>query len=96
LIIELLIAGVDLLAFTVQKEVADRLRANENAMRMDRCRFMAQLLSHVENPAHASPQAFWPAPKSNRALVQMHRDDRLGDRARNLVDSFRRYSPRDA
>ena len=36
LVIELLIAGVDLLAFTVQKEVADRLRAAAGRKRMGR------------------------------------------------------------
>ncbi len=80
LVIELLIAGVDLLAFTVQKEVADRLRATggENYGPLS---VMAQMLSRVEVLRTLPPQAFWPPPKIDSALVRMTRDDRLGGRA---------------
>src|SRR4051812_41029091 len=44
LIIELLIAGVDLLAFTVQKEVADRLRAGPASDAYGPLSAMAQML----------------------------------------------------
>jgi 16S rRNA (adenine1518-N6/adenine1519-N6)-dimethyltransferase len=81
LVVELLIAGVDLLAFTVQKEVADRLRATENADAYGPLSVMAQLLSDVELLRTLPPQAFWPVPKIESALVRMRRDDRLGDRA---------------
>jgi 16S rRNA (adenine1518-N6/adenine1519-N6)-dimethyltransferase len=81
LVIELLIAGVDLLAFTVQKEVADRLRAKEDDDAYGPLSAMAQLLSDVEVLRTLPPQAFWPAPKVESALVRMRRNDRLGDRA---------------
>jgi 16S rRNA (adenine1518-N6/adenine1519-N6)-dimethyltransferase len=78
LVIELLLAGVELLAFTVQKEVADRLRATKDDDAYGPLSVMAQLLSHVEVLRTLPPQAFWPAPKVDSALVRMMRDDRLG------------------
>jgi 16S rRNA (adenine1518-N6/adenine1519-N6)-dimethyltransferase len=81
LIIESLIAGVDLLTFTVQKEVADRLRAAAGSEDYGPLSIMAQLLSKVELLRTMPPQAFWPQPKIDSALVRMQRDDRLGDRA---------------
>ena len=81
LIIELLIAGVDLLAFTVQKEVADRLRAPAGGDDYGPLSVMAQLLAKVEMLRTLPPQAFWPAPKIDSALVRLTRADRLGDRA---------------
>jgi 16S rRNA (adenine1518-N6/adenine1519-N6)-dimethyltransferase len=81
LVIELLIAGVDLLAFTVQKEVADRLRAAPNSDDYGPLTVMAQLLSRVEVLRTLPPQAFWPQPKIESALVRLTRDDRLGNRA---------------
>ncbi len=81
LIIELLIAGVDLLAFTVQKEVADRLRAAPASDAYGPLSVMAQMLARVEVLRTLSPQAFWPAPNIESALVRMTRHDQLGDRA---------------
>ena len=81
LVIELLIAGVDLLAFTVQKEVADRLRAAAGSDDYGPLTVMVQLLSRVEVLRTLPPQAFWPAPKVDSALVRLTRDDRLGPRA---------------
>lgn len=78
LIIEMLIAGVDLLAFTVQKEVADRLRASVNDDAYGPLSVMAQMLSQVQVLRTLPPQAFWPAPRVESALVRMTRDDRLG------------------
>jgi len=78
LIIELLIAGIDLLAFTVQKEVADRLRAAPGSDAYGPLSVMAQMLARVEMLRTLPPQAFWPAPKIESALVRMMRDDRLG------------------
>lgn len=80
LVIELLIAGVDSLAFTVQKEVADRLRATAGET-YGPLSVMAQMLSRVEVLRTLPPQAFWPPPKIDSALVRMTRDDRLGGRA---------------
>jgi 16S rRNA (adenine1518-N6/adenine1519-N6)-dimethyltransferase len=84
LVIELLIAGVDLLAFTVQKEVADRLRAQADSDAYGPLTVMAQLLSDVEVLRTLPPQAFWPAPKIDSALVRMRRNDRLGAIARDF------------
>ncbi len=78
LVIELLIAGVELLVFTVQKEVADRLRARENSDDYGPLTVMAQLLANVELLRTLPPQAFWPAPKIESALVRMTRSDQLG------------------
>jgi 16S rRNA (adenine1518-N6/adenine1519-N6)-dimethyltransferase len=78
LIIELLIAGVDLLAFTVQKEVADRLKGKPGTDDYGVLTVMAQMLSNVEVLRTLPPQVFWPPPKIDSALVRMTRHDRLG------------------
>ncbi len=96
LVIELLIAGVDLLAFTVQKEVADRLRAREGTDAYGPLSVMVQMLAKVELLRTLPPQAFWPAPKIDSGLVRLTRDDRLGVKANEFsrfvqtVFSFRR------
>jgi 16S rRNA (adenine1518-N6/adenine1519-N6)-dimethyltransferase len=82
LIVELLLAGVELLTFTVQKEVADRLKAAPGSDAYGGLSIMAQLLANVEVLRTLPPQAFWPAPKIESALVRMSRRDRLGDQAR--------------
>jgi 16S rRNA (adenine1518-N6/adenine1519-N6)-dimethyltransferase len=81
LVIEMLIAGVELLAFVVQKEVADRLRAKEGSDDYGPLTVMAQMLSKVEYLRKLPPAAFWPAPGVDSALVRMVRQDRLGARA---------------
>jgi 16S rRNA (adenine1518-N6/adenine1519-N6)-dimethyltransferase len=82
LVVELLIAGVDLLAFTVQKEVADRLKAAANSDDYGPLTVVVQLLGHVEVLRTLPPQAFWPQPKIDSSLVRITRHDRLGpDRA---------------
>src|SRR5688572_16105432 len=102
LVIDLLIEGVELLAFTVQKEVADRLRAPAGGDAYGPLTVMAQLLARVEVLRTLPPQAFWPAPKIDSALVRMTRDDRLGARARDfsrfvqVLFSFRRKTLRKA
>jgi 16S rRNA (adenine1518-N6/adenine1519-N6)-dimethyltransferase len=102
LVIDLLIEGVDLLAFTVQKEVADRLRATAGSDAYGPLTVTAQLLSRVEVLRTLPPQAFWPPPKIESALVRMTRDDRLGPGARDfsrfvqLLFSFRRKTLRRA
>ncbi|HTW93767.1 MAG TPA: 16S rRNA (adenine(1518)-N(6)/adenine(1519)-N(6))-dimethyltransferase RsmA, partial [Tepidisphaeraceae bacterium] len=87
LVIESLIAGVTLLAFTVQKEVAQRLRAAAGSEAYGPLSVMAQLLSDVEILRTLPPQAFWPIPKIDSSLVRMIRRDRLGERA----DPFSRW-----
>ncbi len=84
LIIELLIAGVDLLAFTVQKEVALRLRAEAGSDDYGPLSVMVQLLAKVELLRTLPPQAFWPAPTIDSALVRLTRHDRLGDQAQDF------------
>ncbi|CAN5419352.1 16S rRNA (adenine(1518)-N(6)/adenine(1519)-N(6))-dimethyltransferaseRsmA [soil metagenome] len=81
LVIELLIAGVETLAFTVQKEVADRLRAGAGDEMYGSISVMVQLLGDVEVMRTLPPQAFWPAPKIDSALVRIRRRDRLGPHA---------------
>lgn len=80
-VIESLIAGVDLLAFTVQKEVADRLRAAPGTEDYGPLSIVAQLLSRVEMLRKLPPEAFWPKPKVHSALVRLVRDDCLRDSA---------------
>ena len=78
LVIELLIAGVELLAFTVQKEVADRLNASAGGDAYGPLTVMVQMLARVEVLRTLPPQAFWPAPKIDSSLVRLVRQDRLG------------------
>lgn len=81
LVIELLLAGVSTLVFTVQKEVADRLRAPAGSQAYGPITVMAQMLAEVEVLRTLPPQAFWPMPKIHSALVRMKRADRLGTSA---------------
>jgi len=83
-VIESMIGGVDLLAFTVQKEVADRLRAAPGTEDYGPLSIVAQLLSRVEVLRTLPPDAFWPKPKVHSALVRLVRDDRLAERATAL------------
>ena len=102
LVIDLLIDGIDLLAFTVQKEVADRLRAAAGTDAYGPLTVTAQLLARVEVLRTLPPQAFWPPPKIESALVRLTRADRLGPRARDFARfvqtlfSFRRKTLRRA
>jgi 16S rRNA (adenine1518-N6/adenine1519-N6)-dimethyltransferase len=81
LIIEMLIAGVELLAFTVQREVAERLAAKAGGDAYGGLSVMVQLLAEVEVMRTFPPQAFWPPPRIESALVKLTRRDRLGARA---------------
>ncbi len=102
LVIELLIAGVDLLAFTVQKEVAHRLRAPAGGDAYGPLTVMVQMLADVEVLRSLPPQAFWPAPKIDSSLVRLIRRDQLGASANaftafvHQVFSFRRKTLRKA
>jgi 16S rRNA (adenine1518-N6/adenine1519-N6)-dimethyltransferase len=104
LVIELLIEGVEVLAFTVQKEVADRLRAGAGSDAYGPLTVMVQMLGRVEVLRTLPPQAFWPAPKIDSALVRVTRENRLGDADRirafgefvHKVFSFRRKTLRKA
>jgi len=81
LVIELLLAGVSLLAFTVQKEVAQRLRAGAGDEAYGPLSVMAQMLAEVEMLRTLPRQVFWPPPTIDSALVRLRRVDRLGDSA---------------
>lgn len=102
LVIDLLIEGVEMLVFTVQKEVADRLKGAEGSFDYGPLTVMAQMLSRVEVLRTLPAQAFWPPPKIESALVRMTRDDRLGKSAREFgrfvqkLFSFRRKTLRKA
>jgi len=102
LVIEMLIAGVELLAFTVQKEVAMRIRAGAGADDYGPLSVMVQMLAGVEVLRTLPAQAFWPAPKIESSLVRLRRHDRLGPRARDFgrfvhaLFSFRRKTLRKA
>ena len=89
LAVGLLAAGVDLLVFTVQKEVADRLRALPGTGEYGPLTVMVQLLAHVEVLRTLPPQAFWPVPKIDSALVRLRRDDRLVGEVRPFGDWLR-------
>lgn len=102
LIIELLMRGTELLAFTVQKEVALRLNAVAGSDDYGPLSIMAQMLAKVEILRTLGPQIFWPAPRIDSALVRMRRDDRLGTDARSFsrfvhsIFSYRRKTLRKA
>jgi 16S rRNA (adenine1518-N6/adenine1519-N6)-dimethyltransferase len=82
LVVELLREGVDLLAFTVQKEVGDRLKGKADTDDYGPLTVMVQMLGRVEVMRVLPAQAFWPAPKIESSLVRVLRDDRLGADAR--------------
>lgn len=96
LVIELLLEGVDTLVFTVQKEVADRLKGEAGTNDFGPLTVMAQLLSKVEVLKVLPASIFWPPPKIDSALVRMTRHDQLGADARDFgkfvaaLFSFRR------
>jgi 16S rRNA (adenine1518-N6/adenine1519-N6)-dimethyltransferase len=102
LVIELLMLGVERLVFTVQKEVADRLRAAPATDDFGPLTAMVQLLADVEVMRTLPASVFWPPPKIDSALVRLKRNDRLGDEARGFskfvstLFSFRRKTLRKA
>jgi 16S rRNA (adenine1518-N6/adenine1519-N6)-dimethyltransferase len=102
LVVELLRAGVVELVFTVQKEVAERLKGGPDSSDYGPLTVMVQLLSKVEVLRTLPPQAFWPPPKIDSSLVRLTRNDRLGDLARPFgvfvqkLFSFRRKTLRKA
>ena len=102
LVVELLRAGVETLVFTVQKEVADRLRGKPDSDDYGPLTTVVQLLADVEVLRTLPPQAFWPPPKIESALVRLTRRDRLGEhsaafgRFAHTLFSFRRKTLRKA
>jgi 16S rRNA (adenine1518-N6/adenine1519-N6)-dimethyltransferase len=102
LVIELLLARVEMLSFTVQKEVAGRIRARAGTDEYGPLSVIAQMLARAELLRTLPPQAFWPAPKIESALIRLTRDDCLGGQARPFSEfvhklfSFRRKTLRRA
>jgi 16S rRNA (adenine1518-N6/adenine1519-N6)-dimethyltransferase len=102
LVIELLLAGTESLAFTVQKEVAARLRASAGDEAYGPLSVIAQMLARVEVLRTIGPQVFWPAPSVESALVRMRRENRLGHDAAEFgkfvhaIFSYRRKTLRRA
>jgi 16S rRNA (adenine1518-N6/adenine1519-N6)-dimethyltransferase len=102
-VIELLLAGVSTLVFTVQKEVADRLNAAPDSSDFGPLTVAVQHLSSVRVIRTLGPGVFWPPPKIDSALVRL--DARPGIdlvRARRLsrfvqsIFTFRRKTLRKA
>lgn len=74
LLVELLLVGVEVLAFTVQKEVGDRLAAGPAAGKAyGPIGVIAQTLGDVELLRTIGPGAFWPPPSIDSALVRIRR-----------------------
>lgn len=102
LVVGLLLEGVERLVFTVQKEVADRLRAVADTDDYGPLTAVTQLLARVEVLRTLPNTVFWPPPKIASALVRLDRDDRLGEEARGFsrfvstLFSFRRKTLRKA
>ena len=88
LVVDLLAAGVGLLAFTVQREVADRMRAAAGGDAYGPLTVVVQLLADVEVLRGLPPTAFWPAPKVESALVRLRRHDRVSPRDLGEVGAF--------
>lgn len=78
LLIELLLGdfGIERFVFTVQLEMAERLRADVNTDAYGAVSVIAQTLARVEIVTKLPPQAFWPAPKVQSAIVKMERVSR--------------------
>ena len=74
LVIELLLAGVSTLAFTVQREVADRLRSGPGDGKIfGPLSVTVQTLAEVEVLRTIPPGVFWPPPTIDSALVRLRR-----------------------
>ena len=87
----------DAIFVTVQAEVAQRMIAPANTTEYGLLSILMQALGEVELLRWLGPQAFWPAPKVNSAMVAWHRDperqQRVGDvsRLKALIDLFLRH-----
>jgi 16S rRNA (adenine1518-N6/adenine1519-N6)-dimethyltransferase len=84
LVVECLLAGVHLRAFTVQKDVADRLKAKAGEDAYGPLTVVVQLLAEVEVLRTLPPHAFWPMPKVESSLVRLRRRARIAPEAREI------------
>jgi 16S rRNA (adenine1518-N6/adenine1519-N6)-dimethyltransferase len=102
LIIELLLAGVSTLVFTVQKEVADRLASPPDTDDFGPLSVVVQQMADVRVIRTLGPGVFWPPPKIDSALVRIDRkaslvsDDRGFAKFVQSIFMFRRKTLRRA
>jgi 16S rRNA (adenine1518-N6/adenine1519-N6)-dimethyltransferase len=89
LIVDLLLGPdpVSPLCFTVQAEVADRLLAPAGGKEYGPISIYAQALADGRRIARLGPQAFWPAPQVDSAMVRL---DVRADRGADLKESLAR------
>ena len=73
LLIELLMGerSISPLCFTVQREVADRLAAPPGGKDYGPISVFAQALATLQRIARVPPEAFWPAPQVDSAMLRM-------------------------
>jgi len=73
LIIDLLVGDlfVSAMCFTVQAEVADRLYARPGSKGYGPISVFTQALADAERIARVPPEAFWPAPKVESAMLRL-------------------------
>lgn len=85
LVIDLLLSEPrpHLLAFTVQKEVADRLLADSSSLAYGAISVLVQGLAQVERLHDLSPNVFWPKPQVHSTLVRIRP---IPERYRELAD----------
>lgn len=80
----------DLLAVTIQKEVADRLLARPQSKDFGPLAVIAQTLCMVERVATCPPECFWPRPEVTSTMVLLtRRGDALTSDARQLSEACR-------
>jgi 16S rRNA (adenine1518-N6/adenine1519-N6)-dimethyltransferase len=73
LIVDLLLGGMHVspLCFTVQAEVADRMVAPAGGKAYGPVSVFVQALADIEQIARVPPQAFWPVPKVDSAMLRL-------------------------
>jgi 16S rRNA (adenine1518-N6/adenine1519-N6)-dimethyltransferase len=76
----------ELLAVTIQREVADRLLAGPGSKDYGPIGVIAQALCELQRVATCGPECFWPRPEVTSAMVCLRR------RARPMTDDPRRLS----
>ena len=68
---------------TVQKEVADRMTADRGTKAYGPLSILLQVTGRMKQLRTIKPQAFWPRPKVNSALVSWRRDEK---KCKNIRD----------
>ncbi len=80
---------LSVLVCTIQREVAERLRAAADTNAYGPLSIIAQTVADVEQLAVLPPRAFWPAPKVDSALVRL-RPKPLDERGVTHMHAFSR------